>query len=527
MDIWWAIKMGLSSKVELFISESDDKEAFMQQHDVGGHTLAHWAAKRGDMDLLELLISKGAPYLDPSTDDVAMCPIHWACTEGRLEVVRFLVDKGVSINCVDGSGCTPLLIAAQYGQADVAAYLIKKKADTSILDKNHDSAMNWAAYKGQLEIVALLHFLELKVDNVDSYGQTPLHLAALRGNYSVVEYLVMDCDANIKPEDANGKTPLDLAVKKGHGQVSSFLKLRHEHERGFFSAGVASGLLKLCSLKTMLQFLGGDGRTQEGVRYPIVMVFTFSTFEHLFYPYMFLADNAMADYNGLHAVSLVAHIVLWVCFFKAWLSDPGYLGSQKGSGGVLGRAYEAYFDDLVNPRPRSGDPNQPPKRPNLCHTCRIQRPMRAKHCRTCRQCVALFDHHCPYVGNCVGRENYRWFFGYAFMFFVCSSLWEITAFLYLRTVAFNYVVAGTSMFFFPFWCMSVMLTSFHVQLTLTNMTTNENMNFGRYEYLQGADGTNTFDKGMLNNFVTRFFPPERDGTLDEIEQLLSGDIQLV
>jgi len=34
MDIWWAIKMGLSSKVELFISESDDKEAFMQQHDV-------------------------------------------------------------------------------------------------------------------------------------------------------------------------------------------------------------------------------------------------------------------------------------------------------------------------------------------------------------------------------------------------------------------------------------------------------------------------------------------------------------
>ena len=52
-------------------------------------------------------------------------------------------------------------------------------------------------FQGQLEIVALLHFLELKVDNVDSYGQTPLHLAALRGNYSVVEYLVMDCDANI------------------------------------------------------------------------------------------------------------------------------------------------------------------------------------------------------------------------------------------------------------------------------------------------------------------------------------------
>lgn len=33
MDIWWAIKMGLSSKVETFIAEADDSEAFVQQHD--------------------------------------------------------------------------------------------------------------------------------------------------------------------------------------------------------------------------------------------------------------------------------------------------------------------------------------------------------------------------------------------------------------------------------------------------------------------------------------------------------------
>ena len=450
-----------------------------------------------------------------------MLPIHWACTEGRLDVVRFFIDKGVNINCVDRQGCTPLLIAAQYGQADVAAYLIKKRADTTILDKHNDSAMNWAAYKGQLEIVALLHYLGLAVDNTDAYGQTPLHLAALRGNYPAVEYLVMDCDAPIAVTDKNGKTPLDLARARSHGQVVKFLVMQQDKAAGWLSEGFFRTIYKKCSVAAVLQLMMGDGRTQEGARFPIMMVFSFTFVEHLFYPYYFLDDGAMADYNWLHTISFLAHIWMWVCFLKAWLSDPGWIGYQGShrENGPLGRAYEAYFDNLVNPK--AGGPDANASRPNLCHTCRIQRPLRSKHCRTCRTCVALFDHHCPFVGNCVGRGNYRWFFGYAFMFFVCCSLWEITAILYLRTVEFNWSVALVAMFFFPFWGMSVTLTSYHVQLTTTNMTTNEQMNFGRYEYLE--NGRNRFDKGVLNNCILRFFPAERDIHIDEIESLLGAN----
>lgn len=59
---------------------------------------------------------------------------------------------------------------------------------------------------------------------------------------------------------------------------------------------------------------------------------------------------------------------------------------------------------------------------NLCVFCEVIKGERSFHCTICNKCSDNYDHHCPFIDNCLGTRNHKYFLIFIFSYLTYSLL---------------------------------------------------------------------------------------------------------
>eukprot|EP01012_Entosiphon_sulcatum_P033590 TRINITY_DN42526_c0_g1_i1.p1 TRINITY_DN42526_c0_g1~~TRINITY_DN42526_c0_g1_i1.p1 ORF type:complete len:200 (+),score=27.03 TRINITY_DN42526_c0_g1_i1:110-709(+) len=122
-----------------------------------GETPTHYAAMRGGVTMLELLLGFGAdPNVPTKPEFGGATPILLATKLNHVQIVQTLLRHNADPNIPDSQGFTPLHVAAREGREDVAKLLVSHGSNLEAPDRMGKTPYFWAKENNHREIMALL-----------------------------------------------------------------------------------------------------------------------------------------------------------------------------------------------------------------------------------------------------------------------------------------------------------------------------------------------------------------------------------
>jgi ankyrin repeat protein len=505
----------------------------------GGISALHWAAWSKFPGIIKLLIQFNA-QIDIATPDKLQTPFHWACIGGNLKCVALLAEAGANITARDAAGVQGVHFCALYDHMYCLDYLLLHGAQLDCSANNGQTPLHMAADLNHSEIVIMLVHRGADLAARDKDGNTTLHIIAIKNRLYLLRRVLGQHPKRVNRAlaiiDNEGLTARNRAAKlKIQSLVDEFDSIAH-----------------ICT--RMRNYFCRDAADAPRDMWPIGVWCFFWIFLWCMHDLLFLqpASELPSLVHSILQLSVIISLSSWV---STHFSDPGFIAGCEGtSDNFPTKPIDSSPDTDDNPFHSS---NHAPARQRgllepaevtlnlldesptrdamltfsvtaadspqrwarmylsllsqgdterVCLSCRIAKPLRSKHCSVCDRCVHSFDHHCPWVDNCVGANNYRAFFVFTTSTSAAGVFYMIAC---LEAVIRHDLIASgwQAGFFFHAAFMTLFvvgLWSTHVYFVSVNITTNEAVNWQRYEHfvkLNPREVQSPWSKGCLQNWL--------------------------
>lgn len=360
-------------------------ESFVQRCTASGETVIQLAVIKNQVKILEILLDY-RPSLVYALDEEKNTALHYAAKLGNLLVMEYLYLRGAPVNYADMYGFTPLHWAAYNGHTLAVQFFLKiQNLDISKSDNENCSPFHWACIRGRDEVVDSfisgaknLNFI-FRLDTLEN--QNAIQLASNNSHSYLVWSLglsVWDTSRlsnRIKKIIGFNLVPDTVVVPSTFRHVFSNLLVLSilcnvilaffglpEGEFVFWSTLSLLGLLSFClyRVKSLHSHL------------PITKAY------HVDLDFQY--DQHPTE-EGLHRV--ISH--------RRSIMDPLYLQFLESLPDKIAKNFAWY------------------KVKDVCFVCGLFRGAATKHCRQTGGCVDLFDHYCPWVDCAISAGNLRAF----------------------------------------------------------------------------------------------------------------------
>ncbi|XP_063678045.1 palmitoyltransferase ZDHHC17-like isoform X2 [Bolinopsis microptera] len=494
--------------------------------------LLHWAAINNRIEIAKYLIDRGS-RVSAIGGVLKENAVHWATRQGHMSMIVLLIRSGGDYRLHNRDGYTPLHIAAQFQMTSICAYYLALGIDCDVTNNAGKTPLMVAITKLNVtDPSRLLVNMGASLSKSDADGNTALHLAAIQHNTCVTNQL-LDGGADLHAFNNDGDTPLQIAERNQDNCILRLMKERAKHNKthelltkklppvaltAYPAIGIGLiGYIITCDLPYLLPVVyiamiiliqilllkvcltkHADNPLPLGIYFGLL----FWNYVTLYYQ---LSEYYFDIFSGLFF--LVVAFIHIRSFIRVWSGDPGYLGKDfdKKRREILSMAESGTFELS-----------------RFCTTCVVKRPVRSKHCAVCDKCVARFDHHCPFVGNCIGLRNHKWFILYLITICIQILIFILAAYNFYSETCYvtqdswagamwvmvscspwlTYLTSFALLVLFWVTCLLIMQLN---QIILMGVTTNEFYNVARYNYLQsdcvGSDQISSpFTFGWKQNF---------------------------